>query len=74
MQLSFIEVLMALGVLGITHICAVVAGMMINRKHPSIATLIAQDAATLEAALGMKNAATAAAVNAATAAIAKKTT
>jgi hypothetical protein len=74
MQMSFVEFLMLVGAEGVLLVCAVIAGMMIGRKHPSIATLIAQDAATLEAALGMKNATTAAAVNAATAAVAKKVT
>jgi hypothetical protein len=56
MQMSFTEFLMVVGLEGALLICAFIAGLMVGRKHPNIANLIAQDAATLEAALQMKKA------------------
>jgi hypothetical protein len=56
MQMSFYEFLAALGLEALLLVCAFVAGLMVGRKHPNIANLIAQDAATLEAALQVKQA------------------
>jgi len=56
MQISFMELLVAIGLQGVLIICGFIAGLMVGRKHPNIANLIAQDASTLEAALQVKKA------------------
>jgi hypothetical protein len=56
MELSFTQLVVALVAEAILLILAFVAGLMVGRKHPTIANLIAQDYETLQAALNLKQA------------------